>query len=88
MHETAGAGIPALAANPATADAAAPAEEALVAASRITTGIAAGVVLLGLAATFALPHAPAEAGGGEGEAPRARRRRREGEAQEQAPVQA
>jgi len=88
VHETAGAGIPALAANPATADAAAPAEEALVAASRITTGIAAGVVLLGLAATFALPHAPAEAGGGEGEAPRARRRRREGEAQEQAPVQA
>lgn len=62
VHDTAGAGIPALAANPATADAAADAEEALVAASRITTGIAAGVLVIGLLATFALPHTGTEPG--------------------------
>lgn len=76
VSETAGAGIPMLAADPATADAAVDAEEALVAASRITTGIAAGVLLIGLAATFALPHtgtAPAPPDGGPG-TPRPRRR--------------
>ncbi len=75
VHDTAGAGIPALVANPETAAAAAEAQEALVQASRITTGIAAGVLLLGVGATFALPHVPAQPApeGGTGEtAPRAR----------------
>lgn len=77
VHETAGAGIPLLAANPATAAAAAAAQAALVQASRVTTGIAAGVVLLGLAATFALPHAPvAPAPGGADQGPARRRRSR------------
>lgn len=75
VHDTAGAGIPALAANPATADAAAAAEEALVAASRITTGIAAGVLVIGLLATLALPHTGTEPGPADAEPrPRARRR--------------
>ena len=56
VHESAGAAIPGLAADPATADAALEAEQALVTASRITTGIAAGVLLLGVAVTFAIPH--------------------------------
>lgn len=75
VNETAGAGIPMLAANPATADAVADAEEALVAASRITTGFAAGVLLVGLAATFALPHTPPGAAEGGGTPTPARRRR-------------
>lgn len=75
VHDSAGAGIPVLAANPATADAAADAEEALVAASRITTGIAAGVLVIGLLATFALPHTDIEPRPADAEPrPRARRR--------------
>ncbi len=66
VHESAGAAIPGLAANPATADAAVEAEQALVDASRITTGIAAGVLLVGVAATFALPHTGAPGAGGSG----------------------
>ena len=61
VHETAGAGIPSLATNPATAAAAVDAEAALVHASKVTTGIAAGVLALGLAATLALPALPADA---------------------------
>lgn len=76
VHDTAGAGIPALVANPATADAAVDAEEALVQASRITTGIAAGVLLIGLAATFALPHTPPEAAGDAAASSASRRRPR------------
>ncbi|MBO3089206.1 hypothetical protein [Cellulomonas dongxiuzhuiae] len=60
LHDSAGAGIPALAADPATADADAEAEQALVQASRITTGIAAGVLLVGGAVTSALPHRAAD----------------------------
>ena len=55
VHDSAGAGIPALVADPATSEAAAAAQAALVDASRITTGIAAGVLLLGVTVTFALP---------------------------------
>ena len=58
VHDSAGAAIPGLAADPATADAVPRAEQALVDASRITTGIAAGVLVLGVVATFALPHTP------------------------------
>jgi MFS family permease len=61
VHSTAGAAIPSLAANPATASAVPHAEEALVHASKITTGIAAGVLAIGLAATLALPPLPADA---------------------------
>lgn len=71
VHDTAGAGIPALTADPATADAATQAEEALVQASRVTTGIAAGVLLLGVAVTFAIPHS----GTGTAEGRSSRRRR-------------
>jgi len=72
VHGTAGAGIPSLAANPATAPAVADAEQALVHASKVTTGIAAGVLAIGLAATLALPPLPADAA----PAPRAPRERR------------
>jgi EmrB/QacA subfamily drug resistance transporter len=81
VHDTAGAAIPALAADPATADGAPAAEEALVHASRTTTAIAAGVLVVGVAATFGIPHTPAQPAGpgSEGAAPRsgraARRRR-------------
>lgn len=74
VHDTAGAGIPALVANPATADVAVDAEEALVTASRITTGIAAGVLLVGLAATFALPHTPPQPAPDAAASPASRRR--------------
>ncbi|MBO0898707.1 MFS transporter [Cellulomonas sp. zg-ZUI22] len=84
VHESAGAGIPALAADPSTADAAVDAEQALVQASRITTGIAAGVLLVGVAVTFALPHRAADQAppenrpSGAGEPPRGRRGRNRG----------
>ncbi|GAA3803949.1 MFS transporter [Cellulomonas soli] len=58
VHGTAGAGIPSLAADPATAAAAADAEAALVHASKVTTGIAAGVLVVGLASTLAIPALP------------------------------
>ncbi|WP_425954852.1 MFS transporter [Xylanimonas sp. McL0601] len=72
VHDSAGAAIPALAADPATADAARHAEQALVHASRVTTGIAAGVLVVGVAATFGLPHSPAQPAGrgAEGAEPR------------------
>ncbi|MBD7918809.1 MFS transporter [Cellulomonas sp. Sa3CUA2] len=81
VHDSAGAGIPALAADPVTADAATEAEQALVQASRITTGIAAGVLLVGVAVTFALPHRAADQAPPEsrtsaaGDPPRGRKRR-------------
>ncbi len=61
VHTTAGAGIPALAADPALAPAQADAEEALVQASRVTTAVAAGILAVGLAATLALPPLPGDA---------------------------
>lgn len=53
-----GAAIPSLAQDPATAGAATVAADSLVHASKVTTGIAAGVLTLGLLATLALPHVP------------------------------
>ncbi|WP_448630100.1 MFS transporter [Cellulomonas soli] len=59
VHGTAGAGIPSLAADPTTAAAAVEAQAALVHASKVTTGVAAGILALGLAATLAIPATPA-----------------------------
>ncbi|MGV8978162.1 MAG: MFS transporter [Cellulomonas sp.] len=72
VHTTVGAAIPSLATNPATASAAVAAEQALVHASKITTGIAAGVLGIGLAATLALPPLPTDAPS----SPRSRRKAR------------
>ncbi len=55
VHESVGAAIPALAANPQTAPAAHVAADAMVHAAKVTTGIAAGILGLGLLATMALP---------------------------------
>ncbi|MGH1562494.1 MFS transporter [Mumia sp. DW29H23] len=64
VHDTAGAAIPDLASDPATAPAAQVAADALVSASRITTGVAAVILVGGLAATLALPALPADRAGG------------------------
>jgi EmrB/QacA subfamily drug resistance transporter len=58
VRGSAGAGIPALDASPATRPAAAAAREAMVDASRTTTGFAAAALLLGLLATLAIPKVP------------------------------
>lgn len=58
VRESVGSAIPALAADPATAAAAEIAADALVDAAKVTTGIAAGVLLLGVLATVALPRRP------------------------------
>ncbi len=68
VHESVGSAIPVLAADPATAQAAEIAADALVSAARVTTGIAAGVLGIGVLATLALPRreedeAPAPATG-------------------------
>jgi len=55
---SAGAAIPSLRAQPATAVAGDAAAAAMITASRITTGIAALVIGIGLAATWALPATP------------------------------
>lgn len=57
VRHSAGAVIPSLQADQATATAGDAAAEAMVTASRVTTGIATGVILIGLAATLALPDA-------------------------------
>ena len=55
---SAGAVILELAAHPATADAATAAADGLVTASKVTTGVAAVIIGLGLAATWTLPYLP------------------------------
>lgn len=55
VKQSAGAAIPALEHQPGLAAAAAPAREAMVSAAKETTGLAAGVLALGLLATLALP---------------------------------
>lgn len=55
---SAGAVIPSLEADPATAEAGRAASDAMITASKVTTGIAALVILVGLAATVALPYVP------------------------------
>jgi len=66
VRESAGAAIPALLADPATKAAGVAAADAMVHASRWTTGLAAGVLVLGLAATLALPPLPGDAERGQG----------------------
>jgi len=58
VQNSAGAVIPSLQADPATKAAGDAASAALITASRWTTGIAALVIGLGLAATWALPYVP------------------------------
>jgi len=55
---SAGAVIPSLQANPATAAYGNAASDAMIHASKVTTGIAAIVIALGLTATIALPYVP------------------------------
>jgi EmrB/QacA subfamily drug resistance transporter len=58
VNGSAGAVIPSLKANPATAVAGEAASAAMISASKLTTGIASLVILVGLAATWALPYVP------------------------------
>lgn len=55
VTESAGAAIPALQQNPVTATAGDAAAAAMIQASKVTTGVAAGIIALGLLATLALP---------------------------------
>ena len=74
---SAGAVIPSLMANPATAAAGDAAAAGMIQASKITTGVASVIIALGLAATWALPHIPVpEPESGETAQPATRRRRR------------
>ncbi|WP_024285394.1 MFS transporter [Cellulomonas sp. KRMCY2] len=63
VHQSAGAGIPLLLADPATEAAGQAAADAMIHASKWATGLAAGVLVLGLAATLALPALPADSEG-------------------------
>ena len=77
---SAGAVIPTLQAHPATATAGDAAAAGMISASKVTTGVAAAIIAVGLAATWALPHVPpvpAAAAGSDETAPPRRRRRRE-----------
>ena len=56
---SAGAIIPTLQADPATAAAGDAASQAMIHASKVTTGVAAAIIALGLAATWALPSSTA-----------------------------
>ncbi|HEX6887011.1 MAG TPA: hypothetical protein VF143_02805, partial [Candidatus Nanopelagicales bacterium] len=81
---SAGAVIPSLEADPATAAAGAVASDAMIQASKVTTGVAAAIIALGLVATWALPESTARLGLVPPEA-RATRRRRRGRAADPAP---
>jgi EmrB/QacA subfamily drug resistance transporter len=81
VQDSAGSVIPSLQAAPATKAAGDAAAAALITASRWTTGIAAVVIGIGLAATWALPYVPpAPARPRPPREPRAARRRRDGAA--------
>ena len=58
VSASAGAVIPSLTANPATAEAGAAAAEGMIDASKLTTAAAALIIGLGLASTWALPRLP------------------------------
>jgi EmrB/QacA subfamily drug resistance transporter len=58
VTSSAGAVIPTLQANPATAPAGDAAAAGMIHASKVTTGVAAAIIALGLAATWALPPTP------------------------------
>jgi EmrB/QacA subfamily drug resistance transporter len=55
VRDSLGAAIPPLVANAVTAQQGAAASDAMITATRITTGVASGILLIGLAATLALP---------------------------------
>ena len=55
VRDSLGAAIPPLVANGATAHEGRAASDAMLTATRITTGVASGILLIGLAATLALP---------------------------------
>ena len=55
VRDSLGSAIPPLVANGATAQEGAAASDAMITATRITTGVASGILLIGLAATLALP---------------------------------
>lgn len=55
VRDSLGAAIPPLVANSATAKAGKAASDAMITATRTTTGVASGILLIGLAATLALP---------------------------------
>ncbi|MDO8121912.1 MFS transporter [Isoptericola sp. b490] len=76
VTSSAGSAIPGLQADPATATAGDTAAAALVHASKVTTGGAAIVIAVGLAATWALPYVPPTPRGAAAEAAREPRRRR------------
>jgi EmrB/QacA subfamily drug resistance transporter len=79
VTSSAGAVIPTLQANPATAAAGDAAATGMIQASKVTTGVAAAIIGLGLAATWALPPtppAPATPSPGNDTAGRPARRRR------------
>lgn len=65
VEQSAGAIIPSLQARPATQEAGNAAAAAMVSASKLTTGVAALIIGLGLAATWALPKLPRESDGAE-----------------------
>ena len=72
---SAGAVIPTLQGNPATAAAGDAAADAMIHASKVTTGVASAIIALGLAATWALPPSTARLGVIPAEERAARRRR-------------
>ncbi|WP_262851723.1 MFS transporter [Mumia quercus] len=77
VRDSAGAVIPELVDDPATAEAGRAAEESLITASKVTTGVAALILVAGLAATLALPadpSSPRRVAGGADQPSRRRRR--------------
>jgi hypothetical protein len=58
VHQSVGGAIPGLLADPATAEAGQLAADAMISAAKETTGIAAGILVLGVLATLALPPEP------------------------------
>jgi EmrB/QacA subfamily drug resistance transporter len=75
VTQSAGAAIPSLQAQPATAEAGDAAAEAMIRASKITTGVASIIIGLGLAATIALPKLPPVPGETSPDGTKGRRRR-------------
>jgi EmrB/QacA subfamily drug resistance transporter len=76
VTQSAGAAIPSLQAQPATAKAGDAAAEAMIRASKITTGVASIIIGLGLAATIALPKLPPVPGETSPDGTKGRSRRR------------
>jgi EmrB/QacA subfamily drug resistance transporter len=76
VTQSAGAAIPSLQAQPATAEAGDAAAEAMIRASKITTGVASIIIGLGLAATIALPKLPPVPGETSPDGTKGRSRRR------------